>query len=241
MTKYERDDNGFLKGVDYKLSEDGSVDWRAMVKEDHLYANKEWFERRSKAIPTSIEGLKDHQLLIKLSGIKELAKLRGFRSVLYPVLESREGFAVAKCSILWIRNAENPYEVTFEDVANAALFNTSGFGAKFLEPIAANRAFVRCVRNFLNVHIVGADEIDASGGAPIPNQKASDHNPNKHGPVETLKKHLQIGDGDFDSFLSILNGLKKKKVYDFDFSKWSSWDDLPVSEAAKLIKVLKAS
>ena len=54
---------------------------------------------------------------------------------------------------------------TYTDVGNATLANTDAFCAKFLETIACNRAFVRCVRNYLNIHIVGADEIDKSKGA----------------------------------------------------------------------------
>ena len=50
----------------------------------------------------------------------------------------------------------------YSDTANATLDNTDSFCAKFLETIACNRAFVRCVRNYLGVHIVGADEIDKS-------------------------------------------------------------------------------
>ena len=61
--------------------------------------------------------------------------------------------------------------VTFQDMANATLNNTSNFATKFLETIACNRAFVRCVRNFLNVHIVGDDEIDKSN-LSIPQQNS---------------------------------------------------------------------
>ena len=67
------------------------------------------------------------------------------------------------CNITYLPNYETNFkEVTFSDVANAAIENTSSFIKKFLETIACNRAFVRCVRNFLNVHIVGDDEIDKS-------------------------------------------------------------------------------
>ena len=67
------------------------------------------------------------------------------------------------CNITYLPNYETNFkEVTFSDVANATIENTSSFAKKFLETIACNRAFVRCVRNFLNVHIVGDDEIDKS-------------------------------------------------------------------------------
>ena len=60
--------------MSYEFDEDGSVNWRSMIKDEHLFPNKSWFDLR-KDLPRTIDGLKDHQLLIKLSGIKELAKL----------------------------------------------------------------------------------------------------------------------------------------------------------------------
>ena len=80
---YDRDENGLLKNVQYVFNDDGSVNWRAMIKSDHLFPNRGWFESRGKDMPSSAEGLDDHQLLIKLGGIKELAKLRGFSDVRY--------------------------------------------------------------------------------------------------------------------------------------------------------------
>ena len=53
-------------------------------------------------------------------------------------------------NITYLPNYETNFkEVTFSDVANATIENTSSFAKKFLETIACNRAFVRCVRNFL--------------------------------------------------------------------------------------------
>jgi hypothetical protein len=74
---YQRDDHGLLKNQDYVFNEDGSIDWRSMIKPDFLYPNRDWFTIRSKPVPDSTEGLRDNQLLIMLGGIKELAKMRG--------------------------------------------------------------------------------------------------------------------------------------------------------------------
>ena len=160
--KYKRNEHGLLESVDYVFNNDGSVNWRAMISSEHLYPNKDWFERRKMPVPSSIEGLDDGQLLIKLSGIKELAKLRGFHNVTYDVSESSDSRVVVQCMISWIDNYESNGTQTFASIANATTNNTNGFAAKFLECIAENRAFIRCVRNFLNIHIVGADEIDSS-------------------------------------------------------------------------------
>ena len=57
-TLYSRDENGLLNNVQYDFNEDGSVNWRSMIKDEHLFPNKSWFDLRKKDIPRSIEGLK---------------------------------------------------------------------------------------------------------------------------------------------------------------------------------------
>ena len=183
-----------------------------MIASEHLYPNKGWFEARNQAMPNSVEGLEDYQLLIKLSGIKELAKLRGFTKVSYDVIKCEMEHVAVKCAITWNSNFESHgQEVYFEDIANATTYNTSSFAQKFLETIAANRAFVRCVRNFLNIHIVGADEIDTSNGKKLtsPQQKEIA----SYGPLTTLMAHLQLNDTeeDFDQFKCILRSAWKKR------------------------------
>ena len=106
--KYSRSKDGLLKSVKYDYNEDGSVNWRAMVDPKYLFPNKSWFEARNKAVPTSVDGLQDYQLLIKLAGIKELAKLRGYNSVRYNVIKCEKDHVSIKCEISWIANFENP-------------------------------------------------------------------------------------------------------------------------------------
>ena len=38
---YKRNEHGLLENVDYTFKEDGSIDWRAMIKPEFLYPNKE--------------------------------------------------------------------------------------------------------------------------------------------------------------------------------------------------------
>ena len=239
---YNRNELGLLEGVEYQYNEDGSINWRAMIASEHLYPNKGWFEARNQAMPNSVEGLEDYQLLIKLSGIKELAKLRGFTKVSYDVIKCEMEHVAVKCAITWNSNFESHgQEVYFEDIANATTYNTSSFAQKFLETIAANRAFVRCVRNFLNIHIVGADEIDTSNGkkAVAPQQKEA----GSYGPLAILMAYLQLDDTqeDFETFKDILRSLWKNKQYqNEDAKEWAAWSDMPTKEVVKLIKILKA-
>ncbi len=240
MKKYKRSVLGLLESVKYKYNEDGSVDWRAMIAPEHLYPNKGWFESRNQPVPQSTEGLADHQLLIKLSGIKELAKLRGFSDVQYDVVKCDSDHVTVKCKIRWLGNFESDdHHIIFEDVANATTYNTSSFAQKFLETIAANRSFVRCVRNFLNIHIVGADEIDSSNGKSLPVKQGAA----SYGPLAVLTNHLQLQttEEDFKSFKEILRGFwKSKKYQNKEAADWTDWSDIPTAEIKSLIKICKA-
>ncbi len=249
-TKYSRDEGGLLRSVDYKFNEDGSVNWRAMVDSKHLFPNKSWFEAREKPLPRSVDGLQDNQLLIKLAGIKELAKLRGYNSVRYNIVKCEKDHVSIKCEISWIPNFENPSQESdflpasthFEDVANATTENTSSFATKFLETIAANRAFVRCVRNFLNVHIVGDDEIDKSNGLPQ-HPEADEVEPLKkltpNGVLESLALS-KLKCNSFNEFKDKLRELWTLELYRNDKAKnWGAYDDVPAKEARLLINIIK--
>tara|TARA_R100000995_G_scaffold84871_1_gene65391 strand:+ start:1420 stop:2205 length:786 start_codon:yes stop_codon:yes gene_type:complete len=239
---YKRNVHGLLENVDYEFNEDGTVNWRAMIKPEFLYPNKGWFDIRNKPVPTSTEDLDDKQLLIMLGGIKELAKLRGYNAIDYKVENVADGYVVAKCQIEWMDNYEtNPHGLCpkYTDVANATLANTDNFCAKFLETIACNRAFVRCVRNYLNIHIVGADEIDKSQGSGQAVEADAIAIPIT--PVDLLTKTLRDKHGvdSFDSCKDVLRDLWKSEKYrNEEAKKWSSFSDIPAREARKLIVAL---
>ena len=238
----KRNEFGLIDGVIYAYHEDGTINWRAMIASEHLYPNKGWFEKRKKQIPSSTEGLNDSQLLIKLSGIKELAKLRGFSSVTYDVIKCDLNHVAVKCGIKWIGNYESEGEtVYFEDIANATAYNTNDFALKFLETIAVNRAFVRCVRNFLNVHIVGWDEIDSSEGEnSIFVQEIKEASfPSAQGTLEKNAKRKG-----YDSFNAFKNEFlrevwKTEEYKNEDTKNWTQYSDISAADARKLMALLK--
>ena len=236
---YKRNEHGLLENVDYEFNEDGTVNWRAMIKPEFLYPNKGWFDVRNKPVPTSTEGLDDKQLLIMLGGIKELAKMRGYSTVAFDVVHSSDGYVTAKCTISWNKNYETQDEVVYQDYANATLANTDNFCAKFLETIACNRAFVRCVRNYLNIHIVGADEIDKSQVSGQAVEAYADATPIT--PVDLLEKTLREKHGvdSFESCKKVLRDLWKDDKYrNESAAEWDSFADIPAKEARKLIVAL---
>jgi len=242
---YKRDRYGLIKDVEYSFNKDHSVNWRGMINPDHLYPNSEWFEKRAEPIPKSIDGLEDNQLLIKLSGIKELARLRGFTWVEYQVVESSSSRAVLSCNMSFIGNYETDgREVIFSSVANATLDNTAGVSSKYLESIAENRAFVRCVRNFLNIHIVGDDEIDEAPFKKPNEEKGEESSGAFPSPVTVLKDILATKHNVFtwDEFKTMLRRLWTSEIYRNEESgEWESFSDIPTAEQRKLIQLFKES
>ena len=237
--RFKRNDFGLLDNVDYSFDEDGSVNWRSMLRDDHLFPNKSWFNMRKKDVPRSISGLGDHQLLIKLSGIKELAKLRGFTDVAYEVVKCEPDHVAVICRVTFLPNYETGGKaVVFQDMANATLNNTSNFATKFLETIACNRAFVRCVRNFLNVHIVGDDEIDKSN-APAPTASVS-MGLTPSSMVENLAKE-KLNCANFEEFRTVLRDWWQSEKYkNNEVKDWNDYDDIPASQARVLMKLINS-
>lgn len=240
IQKQIRDGYGLSYGAEYKFNEDGSINWRGMVKPEFLFVNKGWYEARKQTPPSSIDGLADHQLLIKLGGIKELAQLRGYTSVSYDVLRAEDHHVVIKCGIKWIKNYEHTSEVYFEDVANATVGNTSNFGVKFLETIATNRAFVRAVRNFLNIHIVGSDEIDSSKKNAVYDDPGNEAVlPSAQAMLEKAAKEKKYDT--FEAFGDFIEQSEMIGTYSHpDSPKWKSYEDIPAKDARVLVSMLKA-
>lgn len=237
-SKFKRDENGLVETVQYQFDQVGRVNWRAMVKEEYLYPNKDWFESRDQEVPESIEGLEDNQLLIKLGGIRDLALLRGFNSVDLEVENVKEGHVRAICRINFIENYESE-ETLFTGVANATWDNVNGFCEKFLESIAENRAYIRCVRNFLNIPIVGADEIDGS-----PNKKVDKDEPGRPantGPQASLKKKAEKnGYPSFEEFKDFLREKWKSGEFkDKNTKSWSDFSDIPAKQARVLLNLIQ--
>lgn len=151
-----RDNSGLLVSddIDYKFEENGLVNWRGMIDKKWLVPN------RDKTDVTDVSKLKDTELIILLGGIKELAQIRGYTDLTYEVNCPSPDYVVATCKITWIPNYETENKpVTFSAIGDASISNTSDFARNYLAATAENRAFVRCVRSFLRINIVGGDEL----------------------------------------------------------------------------------
>jgi len=213
------------EGVKYIYNDDGTINWRKMVKTEYLVPN------RQKTQETDVSKLEDKDLLILLGGIKELAQIRGYTSVEYKVVAASEGYFATSCKIKWIPNYEtNGRVIEFEALADATVNNTKSFARFFLAAIAENRAFVRCVRNFLKINIVSQEEL---GDAKLLDEGSGiqDNPTSPHVLLEKVMKDKGI------SFEVLKNKLIKEK---FDNAEaLNSINDIPKAKIFELIDRLK--
>lgn len=173
---FKRNEFGLIddEKVNYVFNEDSLIDWRKMVRTEFLVPNKQNFERFGRAVPKTIEGLEDRDLLILLGGIKELAQIRGYNSVKHTVTSPTNDYVVSECSINWIPNYETEgRSVAFSAIGDASPFNTTSFGKNYLAPVAENRAFVRCVRNFLKINVLSQEEVGSTAAPETDQSDAS--------------------------------------------------------------------
>lgn len=216
-----RNKYGLLENVDinYIYHEDGTIHWRKMVKQEYLVPN------RQKTQETDISKLEDKDLLVLLGGIKELAQIRGYTRVEYKVVAASETYFATSCRITWAPNYETDgQEIIFEALADATSSNTKSFARFFLAAIAENRAFVRCVRNFLKINIVSQEELgDAKliyEGSPAQENPTSPHAllekvmRDKNISFDQLKKKLVKEKFENAENISTILDISKSKIFE---------------------------
>jgi hypothetical protein len=163
-----------------------------MIQKEYLVPNRDFFKNKNLNIKDlDVSLLPDNQLLILLGGIKELAQIRGFSKVQYDVIHAGPEYVAVKCTIKWIPNFEtNNTEIEFSSLADAHIENTKDFAKNFLMAIAENRAFIRCVRNFLKINIVGNEEMGKSTTNEDSNQVLCESSPQSSKPIALLKQTM---------------------------------------------------
>jgi len=239
-SKFARNRYGLLENVDYKYDSAGWIDWKSMIDPKYLYPNKGYFERANLAVPETIDGLEDHQLTCKLGGYKELARLRGFKSVDYKLDYLPNGVS-AKCTIEWLPNYETSDEpVVFSSLANSTSENCGEFFSTFKETQAENRSFCRCVRNFLNINIASDDEMNKGKTKDQPKEESA---PDALDPHKTLASHCKSkGYKTFKAFKSEFllpleqNGGFKPKTGTVE--SWETLESVPTNEVSRIIALL---
>jgi hypothetical protein len=164
--KNPRDGQGFISTLPLPLKENGLIDWRQLISKDHIVLNKYNLAGRGESIDSLseedlsrlIDESPEEDLVIKLAGFRELARIRGFSSIVPELLNFNQESVTVKVTINWLPNAETPIPISVGAIANASVYNTDQTFSKFLETIAENRAFIRAVRHSLGIISLGQDE-----------------------------------------------------------------------------------
>jgi hypothetical protein len=240
MNSFKRNDLGLLEGVEYKYRPNGAIDWCAMFLPEHLTLNKQYekvlTEKHGKPFTEiKISEVEDKHLLILLAGIKYIAALRGFTEVRPNVVYVSDNKVVVSTQVLWTPNFEtNGQPVSFGDVGAASHENTVGFGQRYLEAIATNRAFARAVRNFLNINIVAQDEVDSK----VIEEEVKNSVINEFSPQSALKKALDKQNLGFDDIKKF--SLKNCKKLEFSKEEVEAWVDLTSISAKNIFTLLES-
>lgn len=219
------------------------VNWREKVLPEYLYVNKEWFTNKSLAVPDSIDGLKDNQLVINLGGLKFLLRERGFRSCKTKVKNVGDNYVVAKCEIIFSENEHGP-ETLYTANASATINNTDSFGLRYLEATAENRAFARCIRNFLNINIVSDEELTREPLQPMVQTQSQSQS--KGFTPQGLLQNLVEEKFGINSFVPFKQ-TKIKELFSSgafkadvnDINSWKEYEHIPAKEARILLGLIK--
>lgn len=235
-TKYppenlQRNEYGLLVGLNYEFDDLGFVNYRKLIPLEYLVPNRQIFIKRNEPVPKTIEGLDDKEILVLLAGWKWLAKVRGFKSVAHTVLESKPDSAVVKTTVCWRGNYEtNNEDICYSALATASINNTESFAQNYLAEIAENRGLSRATRGFLNISLVGADEVGPNKNRE--EQATSEFKPTEpHGVLQNkLKEHGKS----FEKFKQEWIKLKHPEA-----EAWESIGDIPKQDVWVILEMIK--
>lgn len=232
LSGFVRDEFGLLNSIDYKFNLDNTVDWRGMISKEYLVPNRDAFKSQNINLKEiDVTTLADNQLLILLAGLKELAHIRGYTNVSYSVIHAQPDYVAVKCTIDWLPNYETSMlPVSFSALAEAHLDNTKDFAKNFLMAIAENRAFIRTVRSFLRINIVGNDEMGKTTTADSEFEPATSVTQ----PIALLRKIMSEYSITFEQ---IKDGAVKKKMDGAE--NWLNLEDIPPLSMFMIISGIK--
>jgi hypothetical protein len=233
---WNRDSYGLLPQVEYPFKEDepNKIDWKKLIPLNFIVPNKDRFKDVDLST-LDVSTLKDNQQLILLGGFRYLVGIRGYNYIKQNIKFASETFVATECEIEFIPNYETGMRsIIFTGEGDAHIGNTNDFSKHYLTCIAANRAFVRAVRNALDIPVLGQDEIGGNfntGSDSI--SENSDVSP--VGPHAALISKLKSKGRTFDQLKSKLlkEGYEESLVM-----SWVKETDVPVNYVIKILGIL---
>ncbi len=228
---YERLSNGLIKDFPYVYGEDGKINWKAHLSAKWLRVKKESVKDvESKFGPINkidLSKLDDWFLYVKLGGYNDIARLRGFDSLLHKVDFVNDQKAVITCTMHFIPNVEDTNGLTCAGVASGSVVNIHPDFVPYMETIAENRAFSRCVRRALNINIVSEEELGkttVTNYNKSPKEEAPNTEFNSLKPFSLLEKKCASLKINFNSIKTLSLSFRDKLKSNPEI--WSDWPDI---------------
>jgi hypothetical protein len=239
-----RDANGLIPGFPY-VKIDGRINWKAhigsqwlRVKDDKIKEVETRYTKKIKDIDLST--LEDYYLYVKLGGYNEVARLRGYDSLLQSVDYVDGQKAVVTCTMHFIPNTEDPNGLTCAGVASGSIYNIKPEFAAFMETFAENRAFSRCVRRALNINIVAEEELGKGVAMPTAEPVATtSEEADSTKAYGYLSKLCREKGMTLDNLKTRSAGIKG--LLTSDPVTWTDWKDIPKPDIWTLVEKVKTT
>lgn len=232
LTKINRNPaNGLINELNYTFTDEGLIDWRALIPQKYLYLNngikaktklEKKYNKNFNEIDIVADKVADTDLIINLQGLRYLSRIRGLSDVREVVSVACETYASVTSVITYLPNVESEMIAVVNSAsASATLNNTTDFYQKYLVEAASNRAFARNIRGLLGISIVSREEL-GKDGEEDEGQKASGKSD------EFIKQKRQILKDLLPvkkfTFEHLITKMKKEGTYKEEYKKI---EDLP--------------
>lgn len=258
-----RGPDGLLLNVTYPRFPDGHVNWRGMLRPEHLYVNPDFEDELKMKFGVKsrrdidVTKCADHQLLVLQEGWNHLCEMRGLEALIPGPITALPGEIHTTCTVKFVPNFENPLGLTVGDSASASLYSVSGSFQLHLAAMAFNRAFARAVRRALRIPIYGKDEYDPKankeyenalkeGKSPIVAASKAEESPEKSGqesgffgtkPQDDLARRCaklnKKGSHTFEKIKAA--AIANPSAFETDPNTWTGFDTIPNRDVFTLL------
>lgn len=217
----------------------GNIDWKAFAMSNPIFTvpNSFVLESRGKPEPKTTEGLKDDEKILSLHGLRLLGRIVGVKSIRFSDPENYQhspSHYASKCTVEFSGKYDIP--LIQEEVASASIGNVSEDFQGYLEALACNRAFARCIRNALCIDTVCKDELNekkvADEESPDSNDEISGESPPSI--TEIIKSFQQ--EKEIEDIKGLLSFFEIEKELPDEISKIKTSDLLDIVGRIKSYK-----